>query len=251
MPLTRPVGASVSRLATVPLPAQSNRTCGFPASNVVSYITHPALIRDHALRPRKAPRTPSRRVRRGLPRSSGERTSPRPRPGGRGAATGKPARSFPTPRHLPVSRPIGPRLPSLPHAARSGVPEHLAEVLDSRHSPRLFPPSFALPRPRPLRSAGVTRPLRYYKPLRHPAGPSWPSRVPGWRVHATGRASRVATASLLRACCRHYPGGNARCSRRSLPDRWLPSPRNGRVGFRICLFEACSTFTARCGLRAR
>ena len=192
-----------------------------------------------------------RRVRRGLPRSSGERTSPRPRPGGRGAATGKAARSFPTPRHLPVSRPIGPRLPSLPHAARSGVPEHLAEVLDSRHSPRLFPPSFALPRPRPLRSAGVTRPLRYYEPIRHPAGPSWPSRVPGGRVRPTGRASRVATASLLRACCRHYPGGTGRCSRRSLPDRWLPSPNSGRVGFRITLFEACSTFTARCGLRAR
>ena len=32
--------------------------------------------------------------------------------------------------------------------------------------------------------------------------------------------------------CRHYPGGTGRCSRRSLPDRWQPSP-----------FEACSAFT--------
>ena len=87
--------------------------------NWLGYIRHPALIRDHALRPRKAPRAPSRRVWRGPPRASGEHTSPRPRPARRGAATGKAARPFPTAPLFPLSRPTGPRLPSLPHAAPS------------------------------------------------------------------------------------------------------------------------------------
>ena len=34
------------------------------------------------------------------------------------------------------------------------------------------------------------------------------------------------------------------------PQRRRPSPKFGRVGFRIALFEACSAFTARYGLRA-
>ena len=40
-----------------------------------------------------------------------------------------------------------------------------------------------------------------------------------------------------------YPGGTGRCSRRSLPSRWQPSPYYRRVGFRITRFEACSAFT--------
>jgi len=61
--------------------------------------------------------------------------------------------------------------------------------------------------------------------------------------HATGRASRVASNPLFHTCHRQYPGGTGRCSRRSLPDRWQPSPFQRRVGFRIVLFEACSAFT--------
>ena len=61
--------------------------------------------------------------------------------------------------------------------------------------------------------------------------------------HATGRASRVASVPLFHACCRQYPGGNGRCSRRSLPDRWQPSPCGRRVGFRVTGFGACSAFT--------
>ena len=61
--------------------------------------------------------------------------------------------------------------------------------------------------------------------------------------HATGRASRVAFIPLFHACRRHYPGGNGRCSCRSLPNRWQPSPLLRRVGFRITRFEACSAFT--------
>ena len=38
------------------------------------------------------------------------------------------------------------------------------------------------------------------------------------------------------------PGGGGRCSHRSLPDRWQPSPGKRRVGFRITGFGACSAF---------
>ena len=61
--------------------------------------------------------------------------------------------------------------------------------------------------------------------------------------HATGRASRVASNPLFHTCHRQYPGGTGRCSRRSFPDRWQPSPFQRRVGFRSARFEACSAFT--------
>ena len=78
--------------------------------------------------------------------------------------------------------------------------------------------------------------------------PPWPARPcpHGSSVgacHAAGRASRVASIPLFHACYRHYPGGTGRCSRRSLPDRWQPSPLFRRVGFRVTRFEACSAFT--------
>ena len=59
----------------------------------------------------------------------------------------------------------------------------------------------------------------------------------------TGRASRVASIPLFHACRRQYPGGNGRCFRRSLPDRWQPSPCGRRVGFRITGSGVCSAFT--------
>ena len=62
------------------------------------------------------------------------------------------------------------------------------------------------------------------------------------RATPPDRASRVASIPLFHACCRHYPGGTSRCLRRSLPDRWQPSPFSRRVGFRIARFGACSTF---------
>ena len=119
---------------------------------------------------------------------------------------------------------------------------HQGGVL-GRATPAGRHPSRIPPHLRPLPSAGITRLPRYCGPLRHPAGPACPSRGPGWRVPATDRASRVATASLFHACRRHYPGGAGRCARRSLPGRWQPSPLFGRVGLRIARFEACSTFT--------
>ena len=49
---------------------------------------------------------------------------------------------------------------------------------------------------------------------------------------------------------RHYPGGIAGCTLRSLPQPSQPSPFCGRVGFHISPCEACTAFAYRCGLRA-
>ena len=106
-----------------------------------------------------------------------------------------------------------------------------------------FPLSVSLSNQGSFPPPGITRPPRYYKPIRHPAGPACPSRGSGWNVRSTDRASRVAPAPLFHACRRHYPGGTGRCVCRSLPDPWQPSPKNRRVGFRITRFEACSAFT--------
>ena len=212
--LSPSVGASLTfPLSHVSSPRSSNRTCRFPASG-----SHPGSCPS----PTESPaRTVPVGVARSPARVRGAHVSPTPT-GRRGAATGKAARSFPTARLFPLSRPTGPRLPSLPHAAPSGLSGHLAEVLDFRHSPRPLPPSCAIPKPRPLRSAGVTRPLRYYGPIRHPAGPGCPSRAPGGRVRATDGASRVASVPLSHACRRQYPGG---CG--SVPVSLTSQPANG------------------------
>ena len=90
-------------------------------------------------------------------------------------------------------------------------------------------PSRIAPHLRPLPSAGITRLPRYYWPLRHPASPDWSSRISGWRVHATDRASRVATPSILQTCRRHYPGGNdpVRLSLASRTATGLPLSQGG------------------------
>ena len=79
-------------------------------------------------------------------------------------------------------------------------------------------------------------------PPPRPARPA-PRGGPVGAYHATDGASRVASIPLFHACRRQYPGGSGRCSRRSLPGRWQPSPLSRRVGFRITLFEACAAFT--------
>ena len=119
-------------------------------------------------------------------------------------------------------------------------------LIGSRQSPWSLPPFRVTLEPRPLPSAGITPLPRYYGPLRHPAGPNWPSRVFGWRVRATDRASRVAPTLLLHACCRQYPGGDDRpvsFAPTGGTGRWQPSPIQRRVGLRIIFFEACSAFT--------
>ena len=99
--------------------------------------------------------------------------------------------------------PFGNR-PSLQHVT---LPGSSTEIRGTRPSHSQSPSPFHVAlHLRPLPSTGITRLLRYYRPLRHPAGPDWPSRGSGWRVHATDRASRVAASFIFHACRRQYPG---------------------------------------------
>ena len=148
--------------------------------------------------------------------SSGLFTPWRPRPLGSSPSlvhvmtSGIPARlrgtrPLATPRACCLSPSLPPEVPSLcRHYPASSVPTDLSATLPARPDPRGL-------------SVGVCR--------------------------ATGRASRVATNPLFHTCHRQYPGGTGRCSRRSLPDRWQPSPFQRRVGFRSARFEACAAFT--------
>ena len=111
----------------------------------------------------------------------------------------------PLPRACSLSSSLPPEVPSLRrHYPASSVPTDLSATLPARPDPRGL-------------SVGA--------------------------CHVTGRASRVASIPLFHTCHRQYPGGTGRCSRRSLPDRWQPSPSQRRVGFRAACFEACSAFT--------
>ena len=244
MPLQRLVGASVSRLATFPLPARRTGHAALP---------HPALVRDHALRPRKARVRPLGQVRRGGPRSSGKRTSPRPRPERFrhrqpcNCAVRIADRTVPR-----LSRPAGTRLPSLPHAALSGVSEPVPELVGSRQSPPVLS-SFR----RSSRTRAPSLPPRY-------------RRSPLLRAHPPPCRPRLALAGSRWARARHRQGFPccdflplpcvlAPIPRRKrvgarvahFPTRQRPSPRSRRVGSRIGVFEACSAFTSRSGPQGR
>ena len=96
---------------------------------------------------------------------------------------------------------------------------------------------------RSLPSAEITRPQRYYEPLRHPIAPGL--SLTGVRLiiadHAMGLP--VLRALSLCTCCRQYPGA-ATGRGLALSPRRISLPRNGdRVGLHIDLFEACSAFT--------
>jgi hypothetical protein len=97
---------------------------------------------------------------------------------------------------------------------------------------------------RPLPSAGVTQLHRYYEPLRHPSRPgrSLTSRQL-IRTTITAGTSRVAYGPLCLHAVANTPAGRMEfCS--LVPFHSLrPSPKPGRVGSCISLFEACSAFT--------
>ena len=97
---------------------------------------------------------------------------------------------------------------------------------------------------RPLPSTGVTRLRQYYEPLRHPSQPGRSlTSCQLIRTAITAGTSRVAYGPLLPACRRQYPGRSDGIYSLVLFHKLRPSPKPGRVGSCISLFEACSAFT--------
>ena len=189
-PLAFAAVLSPAPIGPFPPPALRTGRADFP---------HPALQRDHASRTRNAGS--------GSPSRCRWLASPASR-----SCTASPARCpFPS-RRRACSRPggteppIGPA-PSLSHVMLWNSPPLRAGFIGSA-IPAGFRSSDIPPRLRPLSSTGIAPRLRYYGPLRHPAGPACPSRGSGCRVHGAVRASRVAAPSIFHACRRHYPGGN-------------------------------------------
>ena len=201
-------GAQSGSHTPVSTPCLPNRTCGFPASGspVGSCLSHA----EH--RCGASPHGPAALCAPGVQKLHGF------------------ARRCPSWCAIgPVNAPMAPSrqpansAPSLTHVMlRDSLPLEAGFV--GRATPAGLRPSVITPHLRPLPSTGVTPRLRYYGPLRHPAGPACPSRGPGCRVPGTGRASRVAALSIFHACRRHYPGGNrpVRSSLSSRPAVGLP-----------------------------
>ena len=113
--------------------------------------------------------------------------------------------------------------PSLVHAMPSGIP---GQIRGDRHCHSQDPAPFQHPSSPEAPSLGRRYPassvLRASPPPR-PARPV-PRGIPVGACHTTDGASRVASIPLFHACCRHYPGGTRRCSRRSLPARVAAFP---------------------------
>jgi len=98
--------------------------------------------------------------------------------------------------------------------------------------------------PRPLPSTGITRPPRYYGPLRHPIRPGL--SLAGVRLVVT-RHHRVGLPVLrpIPLCTHagaHTPAEPLDAVAR-LVQRRRPSRSDNPVGLRISSFEACSAFT--------
>src|SRR6202162_1307577 len=133
--------------------------------------------------------------------------------------------------------------PLLSRATPSAVSEHLSELIGCPIS-RSFTTYCVCLELRSLPSTGITRPQRYYEPLRHPKAPGL--SLAGFRLviadHAMGLPV-LRTLSLC-TCCRHYPGAAAGRTLRSTSPNRISLPRKGcRVGLRIVLFADCSSFT--------
>ena len=184
-------GAQSGSHRSVSTPCPPNRTCGFPASGspVGSCLSHAERRFGAALAVPVALRSPGSQKLHGFTR----------------------ALPLSPTRRQACSRLDGTELsaspaPSLTHVMlRNSPPLHAGFV--GKATPAGFRSSVIPPHLRLLPSTGITPRLRYYGPLRHPAGPACPSRGSGCRVHGTDWASRVATLSIFHACRRHYPGG--------------------------------------------
>ena len=135
-------------------------------------------------------------------------------------------------------------IPSLCRATPSATSERSVELLGSSPIPRSFVATCVSFQLRLLSSTAVTRLHRYNEPLRHPKRPGLSlASCQLIRAAITAGTSRVAYGLLLPACRRQYPGrSDGTCS--LVPFHQLrPSPKSGRVGSCISLFEACSAFT--------
>ena len=128
--------------------------------------------------------------------------------------------------------------------------EHVSELIGFPIS-RSFATSCVCLELRSLPSTGVTRPQRYYEPLRHPKAPGL--SLTGVRLiipdHAMGLP--VLRALSLCTCCRHYPGAAAGRTLRSFTQPYQPSPEGvpGRPAHRP--FRGLLSVHSRCGPHTR
>src|SRR5215831_16509726 len=91
---------------------------------------------------------------------------------------------------------------------------------------------------RPLHSTGITRLPRYYEPLRHPIRPGLPLTSCQLIVCAiTAGASRVALGPLAYNAVANAPAGLTETGSLVRFHQLRPSPKPGRVGSCITLFE--------------
>ena len=115
-------------------------------------------------------------------------------------------------------------------------------------------PASTVPGPRVLPSTSITRLHRYYDPIRHPKRPvPCLTTLPlaSTACQPPQGVSRVAHNPSFAHAVAITPAEPLGACIVLLPQRRRPSPKCRRVGFRIAVFEACSAFTARYGLRAR
>ncbi len=140
---------------------------------------------------------------------------------------------------------------TLSRATPSAAFESFPEVVGLHHSPDPRSPDVD-PELRLLSSAGITRLLRYYEPLRHPPRPGLP--LTRFRVGVqlpAARASRVPNDFLLHTCRRHYPGGIPQTNVAHLIWRTaaFPESQAGRLPHRA--FRGLLNVHSRSGLHAR
>src|SRR5271163_402740 len=90
----------------------------------------------------------------------------------------------------------------------------------------------------------ASRLLGYYEPLRHPSQPGL-SLTSCQLIHTaiTAGTSRVASDPLRLHAVANTPAGSMETNLLIPFHRLRPSPKPGRVGSCISLFEACSAFT--------
>jgi hypothetical protein len=150
--------------------------------------------------------------------------------------------------------------PSLGHATPSAALGLVAELVGSSPVSGTLATYCVVLELRPLRSAGITRLLRYYEPLRHPTRPSL--SLTGVSLAVTRRHRwgfpRLPRFSL-QACHRHYPGGTEEpCHSCLLPTRprsvyspaaAFPDSVAGRLP--RCAFRGLLGVHSRYGLLAR